>query len=500
MLKKIRTRFAPSPTGYLHVGGLRTALYAYLLAKQHQGTFLLRIEDTDRERYVSDGINNILTSLAWAGINPDEGVRLENNTIVNSGPAGSYIQSERLSIYKKYAEKLIEQGHAYYCFCTPERLARVREERQANKLPPGYDGLCATLSESEVKEKLSHNTHSVIRLKMPEHGETKWNDLIRGEVIFKNDDVDDQVLIKSDGYPTYHLAVVVDDHEMNISHVIRGEEWISSTPKHLMLYHYFGWEPPHFAHLPLLLNSDKSKLSKRQGDVAVLDYKAKGYLPDALLNFVAFLGWNPGNENEIFSLEQLITSFSLDKVGKSGAVFNIEKLDWYNREYLKKLHPEELVDYILAYLPNELQTKEHDREFLLRLAPLLLERIHKGADLAQMFEQGELTYYFQEPTYPKELLLWKNTKATREGYMETAERLQHVIKLINEAPASNDSEAVKAIIFPYAEKEGRGEILWPLRVALSGKEKSPDPFTLTSLFGKHETIKRIEFAVALLSS
>lgn len=496
--QKIVTRFAPSPTGYLHVGGLRTALYAYLLAKKNNGTFILRIEDTDRERFVADGTQNILDSLYWAGVTPNEGVCLVNGAIENSGPAGSYIQSERLPIYKKYADVLLQSEHAYYCFCTPERLEEVRATRMEQKLPPGYDGHCLTLSKEEIAKKLEAGEKHVVRLRMPDSGETKWDDAIRGDVSFKNSEVDDQVLLKSDGYPTYHLAVVVDDHEMQITHVIRGEEWISSTPKHLQLYHCFGWTPPVFAHLPLLLNTDKSKLSKRQGDVAVLDYKTKGYLPEALINFVAFLGWNPGTEQELFSLEELTNAFTLEKVGKAGAVFNIEKLDWFNREYLKQLSPEALVDYIEQFLPEELRTKK-DREFMLRLAPLLLERISKGADLADMYEKGELSYFFVEPTYDSALLLWKKLTG-KEGIEKTREHLSAVIAIIEKAEPTNDPETVKGLLWDYAEKNGKGEVLWPMRVALSSLEKSPDPFVLASLFGKHETLHRLKIAVTLLTA
>ncbi len=497
MNQKIVTRFAPSPTGYLHVGGLRTALYAYLVATKSQGDFILRIEDTDRERYVADGIQNILESLTWAHITPNQGVRLENGTIINSGPAGSYIQSERLPIYKKYVEELIAKSHAYYCFCTPERLEEVRNYQQEHKLPPGYDGHCLHLDPQEIENRIRANERHVVRLHMPDSGETKWDDVIRGEVSFKNSEVDDQVLLKSDGYPTYHLAVVVDDHEMNVTHVIRGEEWISSTPKHLKLYEYFGWTPPAFAHLPLLLNSDKSKLSKRQGDVAVLDYKTKGYLPEALINFVAFLGWNPGTEQELFTLNELVAIFSLAKVNKAGAVFNIEKLDWFNREYLKKLPPEDLVDYMLTYLPENYR-EVRDREFLLRLAPLLLERISKGSDLSEMYTAGELDFYFENPSYDASLLLWKKLSDTNESRELVKKHLSEIAKILMSEPHSNDPEKIKSYLWHYAETNGKGEVLWPLRVALSGKEKSPDPFVLIALLGQNESITRINSAIALL--
>src|SRR3989344_2637925 len=295
-----KTRFAPSPTGYLHVGGLRTALYSYLFAKKNKGKFLLRIEDTDRERFVEGSVAGILNSLYWAGIAPDEGnVIGKNGKVGEVGKNGPYTQSERLPIYKEYADKLLADGNAYYCFCTSAHLEKLREEQQAKKLPSSYDGRCLSINPEAAKKRMLSGEKCVVRLKMPKSGETIFTDLIRGEVRFRNEFVDDQVLIKSDGYPTYHLAVVVDDHLMEITHIIRGEEWISSVPKHLQLYKYFGWDVPQMAHLPLLLNSDKSKLSKRQGDVAVGDYIQKGYLPEALINFVAFLGWNPGDDREL---------------------------------------------------------------------------------------------------------------------------------------------------------------------------------------------------------
>lgn len=303
----VKTRFAPSPTGYLHVGGLRTALYAYCFAKQNKGKFLLRIEDTDRERFVADGTLNILKSLEWVGLIQDEGVtRDKKGEIIQKGKNGPYIQSERLDIYKKYIDELVDKGHAYFCFCSAERLEEVRTIQQKNKLPTGYDGHCRDLDPVEAKKRLQNGEKCVVRMNMPKEGETVFFDEIRGEIRIKNCLVDDQIIMKSDGFPTYHLAVVVDDHLMGITHIIRGEEWLSSVPKHLQLYKYFGWETPKMAHLPLLLNADKSKLSKRQGDVAVEDYRNKGYLPEAILNFVAFLGWNPGDERELFTLKDLI--------------------------------------------------------------------------------------------------------------------------------------------------------------------------------------------------
>jgi len=333
----VRVRFAPSPTGYLHIGGLRTALYNYLFAKKHNGSFILRIEDTDRNRYVEGAVENLINALKWCGINYDEGPEI-------GGQFGPYLQSQRLEEYKKYAKKLIANGNAYYCFCTPDRLEKLREEQQKLKLPQAkYDKHCLSLSQKEIDQNLSNNLQHVIRLDVKSNVKINFDDMIREHVEFDGSSVDDQVLIKSDGYPTYHLANVVDDHLMGITHVIRGEEWLSSTPKHVLLYDALNWQRPVFAHLPLLLNPDRSKLSKRQGDVAVEDYKAKGYLKEALINFVALLGWNAGDDKEFYLIDELVENFSLERVNKSGAVFDIEKLNWLNAEHLRMKSNEELL-------------------------------------------------------------------------------------------------------------------------------------------------------------
>lgn len=330
MSEKIRVRYAPSPTGYIHIGNLRTALYNYLFARHQKGDFILRIEDTDRTRYVPGAVENLISTLDWAGLDYDEGP-------VKGGQYGPYMQSERLDIYKKHADYLIENKKAYHCFCTPERLSALREEQQKQKVAYAkYDKHCLHFSEEETKKNLADGIPCVIRLNVEPGSTIKFKDYIRDEVEFSSDVIDDQILIKSDGFPTYHLANVVDDHLMKISHVIRGEEWLPSTPKHILLYEAFGWELPVFAHLPLLLNPDRSKLSKRQGDVAVEDYKKKGYLKEALLNFIALLGWTAGDDKEIYDMDGLISSFSLDRVNKSGAIFDMDRLNWLNAEHLRK--------------------------------------------------------------------------------------------------------------------------------------------------------------------
>lgn len=489
-----RTRFAPSPTGYLHVGGLRTALYSYLLAQKNNGEFLLRLEDTDRERFVADGALNILNSLYWAGVVPDEGLVLQNGEVKQKGDKGPYIQSERLEIYQKYINQLLESGHAYYCFCAQERLEEVRQICILNKKQPMYDGHCKTISLEEAKKKIANGEKYTVRLNMPKDGETVFNDLIRGEVRIKNEIIDDQVLIKSDGYPTYHFAVVIDDHLMEITHVVRGEEWISSTPKHIELYKAFGWKAPEFAHLPLLLNSDKSKLSKRQGDVAVEDYRKKGYLPQALINFVAFLGWNPGGDRELFSADDLIKEFSLDKVNKAGAVFNLEKLDWFNREYLKTLSDEELVKNVLPWVEKkDWFKKDSNSAWLAKVFSLEKERI---TTLTEMPEA--IKFVFVMPDYKKEELIWK--KSDQE---KTVKILRALIEFLG---SFNNEEWIKNImedrILAWIKENSldNGSVLWPMRVALSGQRNSPGPLEIAEVLGKNEVINRLNQALSKLSA
>jgi nondiscriminating glutamyl-tRNA synthetase len=485
----VRTRFAPSPTGFLHVGNLRTALYAYLIAKQNNGKFILRIEDTDQKRYVEGALEAILNALSWAKINPDEGVvSIGNNQVTQQGDKGPYIQSQRLDTYRKYAEELIENDQAYYCFCTPERLEELRNKQQKNKLPTGYDGCCRNVNLEEAKRRIADGEKHTIRLKMPKEGDTAFNDLIRGEVIFKNELVDDQVLLKADGFPTYHLAVVVDDHLMEISHVIRGEEWLSSTPKHIQLYKYFGWEPPRFAHMSLFLNADRSKLSKRQGDVSVGDYIRKGYLPEAMVNFIAFLGWNPGGEKEMYSLDELIRDFSLEQVSKAGAIFNLEKLDWYNREYLKLLSNEEVANRAKSFFVATDWWQENWLEKLPQAIGLEKERVTTLSELPEV-----LKFVFIRPEYDGKILIWKKSNVE-----ETKKILQELEGALNNFSVQEwNEESLQTKIGEWIKENGysNGIVLWPLRVALSGKENSPGPFEIAAVLGKGETIARIKIAL-----
>ena len=380
-MSEVRVRFAPSPTGFVHIGSLRTALYNYLFAKKMGGKYILRIEDTDRTRLVDGAIENMLNAMKWAGVNHDEGVMLdENGNIVQKGEYGPYIQSERLDIYKKYIQELLDTGKAYYCFCTKERLDEVREKQKAAGETPRYDGHCRDLTKEEVEAKIAAGEPYVIRLKLPENHVIKFTDLVRGETEFNTNDLDDQVLIKTDGFPTYHFAVVVDDHLMKITHVIRGEEWVSSTPKHVYLYEAFGWEAPKFVHLPNILNKEKKKLSKRQGDVAVEDFKKKGYLPEGLVNYIALVGWSPEENKEIFSMEELEQAFSIERVSKSGGVFDTEKLNWVNQHYMKDGDDDVLTKLAIPFIVEAgyvtAEEAEEKYDFLKSIVSVLKEKLH----------------------------------------------------------------------------------------------------------------------------
>ncbi|MFH0852182.1 MAG: glutamate--tRNA ligase [bacterium] len=504
----IRTRFAPSPTGYLHIGGLRTALYSYLLAKQAGGQFVLRLEDTDIERFVEGAAEAIYSGLKWAGLNYDEGPDVD-------GPFGPYVQSQRLELYKKYADQLVKDGHAYYCFCTPETLEQMRAEQTAAKQAPKYDRRCLGLSADEIQSRLKNNEPHVIRMKIPENRVIEFNDLVRGDVKYNTNELDDQVLLKSDGYPTYHLAVVVDDHLMQISHVTRTEEWLPSTPKHILLYEYFGWEPPRWAHLPLLLNQDKSKMSKRKGDMALENYIEKGYLPQAMINFLAFLGWNPGLEKEIYSMEELLKDFSLEKVHKAGAVFNLEKLNWYNQYYMRQLDLNKLAKMLIPYLTGNgllVPIFDHDFDIAAMKGPFVVkdyeinatkekisfEFIKKAVALERerartLSEIGEsVAFFFVLPEYGKELLRWKDTDD--EQTLNALKKLQEVLQNISEKDFKKEN--LEQVIMPEAQKlPNRGLMLWPMRAALSGQTASPGPFEIAAALGKEKTLARINKAI-----
>ncbi len=486
----IVTRIAPSPTGYMHIGSLRTALYNYFYAKKFNGKFLLRVEDTDRTRYVEGSVEALIRMFDRLGIVYDEGPIMKDNQIIEKGDNGPYFQSERLALYGEYAQKLIEKNAAYYCFCSAERLKEVRDRQQTAKLPTKYDRHCKSLTHAEIQSKLDAKEPHVIRLFIPE-GSTSFHDEIRGDIRIENSEVDDQVLMKTDGFPTYHMAVVVDDHLMGVTHVIRAEEWISSTPKHIILHQLFGWDIPVYAHLPLILNKDRSKLSKRQGDVAVEDFLDKGYLSEALINYVSLLGFNPSGEKEIYTIEELIEGFDLTRVNKSGAIFDVEKLNWVNGEYLKRKTLEELEELAKPFLK-----KAHvniDEFFLKKILTIERDRLNTLGEIPE-----RVRVYQSLPEFPIESVVWK--KADKE---DAKKQLESVHVFLRDASDAIFSEItlVESAVKEYIEKEGleNGNVLWPLRVALSGQERSPNPFELIWLFGRDESLKRIESAVIRLS-
>ncbi|HET54662.1 MAG TPA: glutamate--tRNA ligase [Ignavibacteria bacterium] len=475
----VRVRFAPSPTGYLHVGGLRTALYNYLFAKHNNGKFVLRIEDTDRNRYVEGAVENLITTMKWAGLDYDEGPEI-------GGEFGPYFQSQRLEIYNKYVNELIEKGNAYRCFCSAERIQNLREEQQAKKLQAKYDKHCLNLTKEEIEQKMQAGEQYVIRLNVPVNQRILIEDIVRGHVEFNSDTVDDQILIKSDGFPTYHLANVVDDHLMKITHVIRGEEWLTSTPKHVLLYDFFEWERPKFAHLPLLLNPDKSKLSKRQGDVAVEDYQKKGYLKEALINFVALLGWNAGDDVEIYEMEQLIEKFSLERVNKAGAVFNVEKLDWLNFEHLKNKPNEDILSMLKEELKNsKYAEKNFSDEYLLNVIESMKERV---SFVKEFIEKS--FYYFESPTEFDESVIQKRWKE------DTPQQLTELRSAFEKLDNPNKEDFENALR-STAEKlnVGAGKLIHPLRLAVSGTGQGPGLFDLLFTLGKEEVIRRINTAL-----
>lgn len=475
-----RVRFAPSPTGYLHIGGLRTALYNYLFAKNRNGKIILRIEDTDRKRHVEGAVDNLLDTLRWVGLEFDEGPE-------NDGGYGPYFQSERLDIYNECAEELINKSKAYYCFCSPQRLNELREEQQKQKLPQSmYDKHCLHLSEKEIKHNLESRNEKTIRLNVEPGKKIIFNDIIRDQVEFESSNVDDQVIIKSDGYPTYHLANVVDDHLMGITHVIRGEEWLSSTPKHILLYEYLGWEKPAFAHLPLLLNPDKSKLSKRQGDVAVEDYRDKGYLKEALINFVAFLGWNPGDESEFLSMDELIQKFSLERVHKAGAVFNLEKLTWLNEEHLRNKSSDELLKRLKEEISkSEYAEKHFENDYLLNVIEAMKPRVSFIKEFITT-----CTYFYSDPQDYDEDVIKKRWK---ENSPELLIKLRDKIALLKNPSTEDYESALNATAVEM--NAGKGQLIHPVRLAVSGSGTGPGVYDLLFILGKDECIKRINKAI-----
>jgi nondiscriminating glutamyl-tRNA synthetase len=491
----IRVRFAPSPTGELHIGGLRSALTNYLFTRKNNGTFILRSEDTDRTRLVEGAAQRQIMDLQWAGITIDEGVTVDGSgNVIEIGEYGPYIQSQRLDIYRKYAQKLLDQKKAYYCFCSAERLDEMRKTQQAQKQAPKYDRHCLSLSEKDVQERLQKGEKYVVRFKIPE-GNTVFDDLVYGHIEVDNNTLDDQVIMKSDGFPTYHLAVVVDDHLMKISHVFRGAEWIASTPKHILLYNAFGWsdDVPVFCHMANILNADRKKLSKREGSVSVADFRVQGYTKEAIVNFIALLGWNPKTEQEIFTMKELIDQFDTKKMNKAGGVFDRDRLSWIAKEHMKKMAIDDIYDRAI----NFLEKKEYyhiapsvcrEKSYVKRVITVEQDRLEKLTDIGE-----ENQFFFTDNiVIDKELLQWKENsdKQTHHALIKARDILQD----IDESKwTRTDLES----ILMTAAGEKRGDFFWPLRAALTGEKRSPSPFDCAWVIGKERTITRLDHALEL---
>jgi glutamyl-tRNA synthetase len=488
----VRVRFAPSPTGRFHIGGLRTALYNALFARSHEGAFILRIEDTDQERHVEGAEQDVMDALEWTGLAYDEGPEV-------GGPHTPYYQSKRADLYRSYAEELVDQGRAYYAFDTPKQIRAMRERLAAQGVDtPTYDASTRqemrnslTLTDSEVQDLLAEGTPHVIRLKVPRRETVRFEDLIRGYVSFEASEMDDQVLIKSDGLPTYHLANVVDDHLMEISHVIRGEEWLSSTPKHILMYRSLGWEPPQLAHLPLIMSPGGGKLSKRDANergipVYVNDYREAGYEPEALINFLALLGWNPGTEQELFTFDELAEAFSLERVGSSGVQFDTDKLDWFNGQYVRQLSIHELADKARPFVEAEGYTVSDERLHV--ICEIMQDRIDKVSDLAT-----EMRYFFEAPQSYDEKGVKKRWKDDSADLLEAyADRLEEADTF--------DTDTVEAVLRDLADEQdvGAGRIIHPARLAVSGRTYGPGVFGLLVSVGKEECIERLRTAAQRL--
>lgn len=482
-MTKVRTRFAPSPTGYMHIGNLRTALYAYLLAKANGGDFVLRIEDTDQERYVDGAVDLIFKTMKETGLIHDEGPDI-------GGPYGPYIQSERRNIYKEYAQKLVELGGAYYCFCDKERLDALRAQQEAAKVMPKYDGHCARLSKEEIEEKLASGVPYVIRQKIPRRGTTTFYDEIFGKITVDNATLDDNVLLKSDGLPTYNFANVIDDHLMNITHIIRGSEYLSSTPKYNLLYEAFGWEIPTYIHVSPVMKDAHKKLSKREGDASYEDFINKGYLKDAIINYIALLGWSPGGEQEIFTMDELIKAFNLEGISKSPAIFDIQKLNWLNGEYIRKLSSDEFHELALPYIQQAVKNATIDTH---KISDLLHQRCEKLSDIPE-----QIDFFDTLPEYSPELYCHKKMKTNEENSLSSLQAVLPVLENLSDWTFDTIHTALFDLIAKLEVKNGI--ILWPLRVAVSGKSFTPGGgVELADILGKEETLNRIRKGIEILS-
>ncbi|WP_426349539.1 glutamate--tRNA ligase [Alloiococcus sp. CFN-8] len=478
MNNKIRTRFAPSPTGYMHIGNLRTALYAYLIAKHEDGDFILRIEDTDQERFVEGATDVIFKTLKDTGLIHDEGPDI-------GGEFGPYVQSDRKGIYLDYAKELIKKGQAYYCFCDKHRLESLKEGLEDNHQNPKYDKHCLHLSKEEIEEKLNSGMPYVIRQNNPTEGKTEFHDVIYGTISVDNSELEDMILIKSDGLPTYNFANVVDDHLMKITHVVRGSEYLSSSPKYNRLYEAFGWDVPIYVHCPPIMKDAQNKLSKRNGDASFQDLIAQGYLKEAVLNYIALLGWNPGTNEEIFSLERLVEIFDYKNINKSPAIFDVVKLRWMNGEYIKNLSLDKFHEMATTYYEGILP--EHVKSY--KISELLHTRVEILSDIPE-----KIQFFKALPEYNTDIFVHKKMKTTIENSIENLEAILPSLEALEQW----NEDTIASLVTSYATDKGikNGLIMWPIRSALSGLQSSPGGYVeLADILGKDESIKRIKIAI-----
>ncbi|MFC1945645.1 glutamate--tRNA ligase [Chloroflexota bacterium] len=488
MTKSVRTRFAPSPTGRPHVGNIRTAMFAWLMARHYNGQFVLRIEDTDVARRVEGALEAIMDGLRWLGLDWDEGPEV-------GGDYGPYFQSQRLELYQAAARKLVAQGDAYYCYCSTERLEQMRAEQMKLKRSVGYDRCCRELSEAQREENEAAGIIPVVRFKVALTGKTEFHDLIFGDVSFENSTIDDFVILKSDGYPTYHLANVVDDSAMKISHVIRAEEWISSTPRHLFMYRALGLEPPQFIHHPMIMGPDRAKLSKRHGAVSILDYREMGYLPETMFNFLSLIGWSLDDKTELIPRTELVASFSIERIGRTAAVFNRDKLEWMNGVYIRSLAIEDLAARALPFmekgLPAEVK-RPLDTGYLESIMPLIRERVNTLREAAEYAD----FFFVDTPEYETSLLIGK--KMTPEATLEALKAAEGRLSTL----ASFEHDALEDALRPLAEELGlkAGQLFGVLRTATTGRNATPPLFETMAVLGAERCLKRIGVAIAKLES
>ncbi|MBF8266599.1 MAG: glutamate--tRNA ligase [Dehalococcoidia bacterium] len=488
MARQVRVRFAPSPTGEPHVGNIRTALFNWLYARHMGGVFILRIEDTDVARKVEGALEAILASLRWLGLDWDEGPEV-------GGPYGPYVQSQRLKLYEEAARKLVEGGDAYHCYCSPQRLQEMREEQTRRKQPTGYDRRCRHLDEGERARAKAQGIPPVVRFKMPLDGQTPFDDLIRGEVTFANETQDDFVILKSDGYPTYHLASVVDDHLMEITHVMRADEWLSSTPRHVRLYDALGYEKPLFAHLPIILGPDRSKLSKRHGAVSVLHYRDTGYLPEAMGNFLALLGWSLDDHTEVIPREELIRHFSIERIGKAGAIFSQEKLAWMNGMYIRQMSQEALAGRILPTLEEALPaavSRPLSGEYVHAITPLVQERLKTLADAPPLMD----FFFLEELEYPHEELVQKGLD--RDSTRKALEAALGRVAALDAWSAPSLEDVLRPLAGELEMKTG--QLFGAIRVAVTGQRAAPPLFETMAVLGRDRCTRRLRAAIERLVS